>query len=168
MLAGLSAVANFFFLPYYPLWAIVLIALDVWVIWALTRPVSWRPDRFDGCAGSLCGARPAGAAVMLRPRRRPCRFSSPVSVSPASDAGSPSSASTAAWTSISAAPRHSPVKRLTQRTAAASTAGSTASNISSKTCKRVGERDGGGELAGSAAEGREVVLGARAGRAAHG
>jgi hypothetical protein len=38
VLAGLSAVANFFFLPYYPLWAIVVIALDVWVIWALTRP----------------------------------------------------------------------------------------------------------------------------------
>ena len=37
-LAMLSAVANFFFIPYYPLWSIVLIALDVWVIWALTRP----------------------------------------------------------------------------------------------------------------------------------
>jgi hypothetical protein len=31
-------VLNFFFIPYYPLWAIVVIALDVWVIWALTRP----------------------------------------------------------------------------------------------------------------------------------
>jgi len=38
MLAMLSAVLNFFFIPYYPLWAIVVIALDVWVIWALTRP----------------------------------------------------------------------------------------------------------------------------------
>jgi hypothetical protein len=38
VLAGLSAVANFFFIPYYPLWSIVVIALDVWVIWALTRP----------------------------------------------------------------------------------------------------------------------------------
>jgi uncharacterized membrane protein len=38
-LAGLSAVANFFFIPYYPFWAILIIALDVWVIWALTRPV---------------------------------------------------------------------------------------------------------------------------------
>jgi hypothetical protein len=37
-LAGLSALANFFFIPYYPLWSIVIIALDVWVIWALTRP----------------------------------------------------------------------------------------------------------------------------------
>jgi hypothetical protein len=38
MLAALSAVANFFFIPYYPLWAILVIALDVWVIWSLTRP----------------------------------------------------------------------------------------------------------------------------------
>jgi hypothetical protein len=37
-LAMLSALANFFFIPYYPFWAIVVIALDVWVIWALTRP----------------------------------------------------------------------------------------------------------------------------------
>lgn len=38
VLAMLSAVENFFFIPYYPFWSIVLIALDVWVIWALTRP----------------------------------------------------------------------------------------------------------------------------------
>jgi hypothetical protein len=38
MLAALSAVANFFFIPYYPFWSIVMIALDVWVIWSLTRP----------------------------------------------------------------------------------------------------------------------------------
>jgi len=34
-LAVLSAIANFFFIPYYPLWSIVIIALDVFVIWAL-------------------------------------------------------------------------------------------------------------------------------------
>ncbi len=38
VLAMFSAVANFFFLPLYPLWAIVVIALDVWVIWALSTP----------------------------------------------------------------------------------------------------------------------------------
>jgi hypothetical protein len=37
MLAMLSALSNFFFIPYYPIWALVVIALDVWVIWALTR-----------------------------------------------------------------------------------------------------------------------------------
>jgi hypothetical protein len=37
-LAMLSALANFFFIPYYPFWALLVIALDVWVIWSLTRP----------------------------------------------------------------------------------------------------------------------------------
>jgi hypothetical protein len=36
-LAMLSAIANFFFIPYYPFWALLIIALDIWVIWALTR-----------------------------------------------------------------------------------------------------------------------------------
>ncbi len=34
-LAGLSAIANFMFLPHYPLWSILIIALDVAIIWAL-------------------------------------------------------------------------------------------------------------------------------------
>jgi hypothetical protein len=38
VLAVVSAVANFFFIPYYPFWSILVIALDVWVIWSLTRP----------------------------------------------------------------------------------------------------------------------------------
>jgi hypothetical protein len=38
VLAVFSAVANFFFIPYYPFWAVLVIALDVWVIWSLTRP----------------------------------------------------------------------------------------------------------------------------------
>jgi hypothetical protein len=40
-LAALSAFTNFFFLPYYPLWSLILVALDAWVIWALvTAPVN--------------------------------------------------------------------------------------------------------------------------------
>jgi hypothetical protein len=42
--ALLSAVANFFFIPYYPFWSILVIALDVWVVWALTRPGSLNPE----------------------------------------------------------------------------------------------------------------------------
>jgi hypothetical protein len=38
VLASLSAIANFFFIPYYPFWSLLIIALDIWVIWALTRP----------------------------------------------------------------------------------------------------------------------------------
>jgi hypothetical protein len=34
-LAALSAIANFLFLPYYPFWSLLIIALDVLVIWAL-------------------------------------------------------------------------------------------------------------------------------------
>jgi len=34
-MAALIAIANFLWLPYYPVWAIVLIALNVVVIWAL-------------------------------------------------------------------------------------------------------------------------------------
>jgi hypothetical protein len=31
----LSALANFLFIPYYPFWALLLITLDVFVIWAI-------------------------------------------------------------------------------------------------------------------------------------
>ena len=34
-LAVLSAIANFTFIPHYPFWALLVIALDVFVIWAL-------------------------------------------------------------------------------------------------------------------------------------
>jgi hypothetical protein len=34
-LAMLSALANFAFIPYYPFWALTVIALDIFVIWAL-------------------------------------------------------------------------------------------------------------------------------------
>ncbi|HEX5940047.1 MAG TPA: hypothetical protein VFZ12_06770 [Dehalococcoidia bacterium] len=33
------AVNNFLFLPYYDLWSLVGIAISVWVIWSLTKPV---------------------------------------------------------------------------------------------------------------------------------
>jgi hypothetical protein len=35
-LAALSATANFLFIPYYPFWSLLLIALDIFVIWAIT------------------------------------------------------------------------------------------------------------------------------------
>jgi hypothetical protein len=34
-LAVLSAIANFLWLPYYPFWSLLIIAVDVFVIWAL-------------------------------------------------------------------------------------------------------------------------------------
>jgi hypothetical protein len=41
-LAIISVVANFLSLPYYPLWSVVVISLDVAVVWALA---TWRPSR---------------------------------------------------------------------------------------------------------------------------
>lgn len=37
-LAGLSMVANFVWLPYFPVWSIVLIIIDGFIIWALCAP----------------------------------------------------------------------------------------------------------------------------------
>jgi hypothetical protein len=36
IMAGLSMLAAFMWLPWYPVWAIVIIAIDIAVIWALT------------------------------------------------------------------------------------------------------------------------------------
>ena len=35
-LAALSATLNFLFIPYYPFWSTLIIAVDIFVIWALT------------------------------------------------------------------------------------------------------------------------------------
>lgn len=34
-LVSLQAFTNFWFLPYYPLWSLIIIGLDIFVIWAL-------------------------------------------------------------------------------------------------------------------------------------
>lgn len=36
IIASLSAIAAFIWLPWYPIWAIIVIAIDIFVIWALT------------------------------------------------------------------------------------------------------------------------------------
>ena len=36
ILAVVSALSNFAFIPYYPFWSMTIIAIDVFVIWALT------------------------------------------------------------------------------------------------------------------------------------
>jgi hypothetical protein len=45
VLAILSAIANFFFIPYYPVWAVLIIALNIAVIWAL---VQFSPEEARG------------------------------------------------------------------------------------------------------------------------
>ncbi|MGW3954100.1 DUF7144 family membrane protein [Streptomyces sp. NPDC004752] len=41
-LAALGLILQFLFLPYAPIWSIILIAIDVFVIWALA---TYRPER---------------------------------------------------------------------------------------------------------------------------
>jgi hypothetical protein len=38
VVAVLSAISNFLFIPYYPFWSLLTIGLAIWVIWAVTRP----------------------------------------------------------------------------------------------------------------------------------
>jgi hypothetical protein len=38
VIASASAVMNFVLMPYYPLWAFVIIALDIFIVWALLTP----------------------------------------------------------------------------------------------------------------------------------
>jgi hypothetical protein len=35
VLAGISAITNFMFIPFYPFWSLAVIALAIWIIWAL-------------------------------------------------------------------------------------------------------------------------------------
>jgi hypothetical protein len=40
VLAVFSAIANFLFLPYYPVWSIIVIAIDVFIVWALAQSMA--------------------------------------------------------------------------------------------------------------------------------
>jgi hypothetical protein len=44
VLAVISAVGNFLFLPYYPVWSIIVVAIDVFIIWALVRSFEARAE----------------------------------------------------------------------------------------------------------------------------
>jgi hypothetical protein len=41
VIAAISIIANFMWLPYYPWWSVLIIALDVVVIWAVS---TWKPQ----------------------------------------------------------------------------------------------------------------------------
>jgi uncharacterized protein (DUF983 family) len=42
VVASVSLIANFMFIPQYPLWSLLIIALDVAVIWALATYLEFR------------------------------------------------------------------------------------------------------------------------------
>jgi hypothetical protein len=46
VLATLAAVVNFLYIPYYPFWSLLMSALAIWVIWALT-------SRWDEATGRV-------------------------------------------------------------------------------------------------------------------
>jgi hypothetical protein len=62
VLVGLSALGNFLFLPYQPLWSLLIIAVDVAVIWALVMHMTQMPPRAEtegttpGSPGTAPGA----------------------------------------------------------------------------------------------------------------
>jgi hypothetical protein len=48
VIAALSIIGNFLFVPYYPVWTILIIALDVFVIWSLVNVrLGGREARYD-------------------------------------------------------------------------------------------------------------------------
>ena len=67
ILAVLSALANFLFIPYYPFWSLLIITLDVFVIWAVAA--------HGGALRDPAGAGPAdlGEDVHLRQPPGPVR-----------------------------------------------------------------------------------------------
>lgn len=55
-IAGLSAVANFFYLPYYPLWSLLIIAVDIFAIWAIAHAGPREMlGGYPGAAGAFAG-----------------------------------------------------------------------------------------------------------------
>src|SRR4029450_1296073 len=70
ILAVLSAIANFLFIPYYPFWSLLIITLDVFVIWAVAahggdlREPAWARGHPLPVSGNL----EAGAAGWSEPQ----------------------------------------------------------------------------------------------------
>ena len=56
--AVVSAVVNFAFIPYYPLWAIMIIAMDIFAIWSMATVSDPRPTRHIPPAEPATGQRP--------------------------------------------------------------------------------------------------------------
>jgi hypothetical protein len=51
----LSAIANFFFIPYQPIWSLLMIAIDVFAIWAIANARSPREREAEMMMGSQAG-----------------------------------------------------------------------------------------------------------------
>ncbi|MFF7155434.1 hypothetical protein [Streptomyces sp. NPDC008139] len=67
LIAGLNLVANFMFLPYQPVWAVVMIAIDIFIIWALAtyEPAGHGHGSHGGSHGGRHGTSAPGAGGRL-------------------------------------------------------------------------------------------------------
>jgi hypothetical protein len=63
VLAVFSGIANFIFLPYYPVWAIVLIAIDIFVVWALASSMGRATSVSEPARGGRPASRPSPRLV---------------------------------------------------------------------------------------------------------
>jgi hypothetical protein len=89
-LAGLSAITNFLFIPYYPVWSLLIIGFDALLIWAITtgptrraveapagmapgmamsNPERWTATNESQQAGRMAGRAQTGTAQMGEPAR---------------------------------------------------------------------------------------------------
>jgi hypothetical protein len=68
VLAGISAVVNFLYIPYSPIWSVVIIALDVFVIWALLAPRN--QPALQAISGGSAGCRFGGSGTRRRRFRK--------------------------------------------------------------------------------------------------
>jgi hypothetical protein len=62
-LCVVSAVANFFWLPYYPLWGLLIIAVDIFAIWAIAT-ARIEPEYSSTAMGAGAGTGAAGTTGM--------------------------------------------------------------------------------------------------------
>lgn len=70
-LAGVSLVINFFFLPYFPLWALLMIPLAIFAIWATVRDGSEERQREEEMTQRMAGAFAAPTGQRPTERREP-------------------------------------------------------------------------------------------------
>ncbi|MBX6751511.1 MAG: hypothetical protein IRY85_17930 [Micromonosporaceae bacterium] len=70
VLASVSLVINFFFLPYFPLWSLLMIPLAIFAIWAVVRDGSEQRQREAEMSQRMAGAFAAQTGQMQRPGER--------------------------------------------------------------------------------------------------
>ncbi len=94
VVASLSAIDNFFYIPYYPVWSLLVIALDIFVIWSLATVGRARREVGTATAAAMSGepwpyANPPAEAAAGRDVSRPTPTAGREMSPPAPAAGQP-------------------------------------------------------------------------------